>query len=122
MNIIGFNVLNVALSVLGATTVTYKAFVSRALNDRGDWVNTYATGVQIVGAWQPIKTQTAKAMGIDQTERVWSFRTSNPLAVATSGTAPDIIIHLGKTYNVIAIEDWLDENGWRSIVCQEVAA
>ena len=122
MNIIGFNVLNVALGVLGATSVTYKAFVSRALDGRGDWVNTYATGVQIIGAWQPIKTQTAKAMGIDQTERVWSFKTSNPLAVATRGTAPDQITHLGKTYNVIGIEDWMDENGWRSIICQEVAA
>lgn len=115
------NLLNIAASVIPQQEVQWVRFESRVQNARGEWVNTYADPVPVIGSFQAMDARTVKEMGFDVSRAYRVLYTSHDMHQVQRGTSPDRILYSGDTYDIVGEPgDWMDEDGWKSVHCVRV--
>lgn len=115
MNIFG-NLLQAALSVIPAQTVTWEPFVGRTTGPSGKFIDTFGPGVPVSGSWQAVDSQTIHQLGLDSRQVHKRLYTSNPIAGVNRGTAPDRIVAEGFYWEVRGDADWYELDGWKGII------
>jgi len=117
----GNNLLQMALTVIGAQTVGYRAFTGRTNNAAGKLVSTYAAAVPKRGSFQPIPRQYYAQMGLDfsKSYAMWYDPSGDTFAL-TRNTAGDLISFAGKNFEALSSTDWKAIDGWTGIMFVEV--
>jgi len=111
------NILNKALGSIGSRKVIWKRFDKRTQNDRGEFVNQYHTNKVIYGSFQPVSARQKAQMGVKVSDVYNKLFVSQNVLGIDRLKSPDIIIVDGIDYEVIDVQDWYGQNGWKEVLC-----
>lgn len=124
------NIIKSAFRVIPHTTIGYRKFVSKTNNEFGVVSETFTDTSTAVAIVQPgivssfggkcIELRDYKEMGLDWSRRyvtVWMQDVGLEPAVNRDGS--DEIIHDGKTFTVLQVENWLEYTGYTRCYCAE---
>lgn len=118
----GLNILALANKVIATQTLLYAQYTSRAANDVGVWITTYATAVSIQGNIQPVPRNRYENMGLDfQKNYVQIFVQKDVLDIERDVTG-DQFTYAGKIYEAQSRTEWFTQDGWDQVLCVEVIA
>ncbi|PHM47163.1 phage collar protein [Xenorhabdus miraniensis] len=113
------NLHRIASRYIPQQTALWYRFNSRALNDLGQWVDTYHDPITISGSWQAVDTQDAQEMGLDTAKIYRKFYTAHDIRHVQRGASPDYLVFAGHRYDVTGDADWYAQDGWKSVICIE---
>jgi hypothetical protein len=120
---IGSNLLSVALSVIGTTTISLYRFVSRSANTIGNLISLYEYPVECRTSVQAVPRDLMHQLGLDMQKdyiMVYAVDDVNDIMRDTSG---DIIQWRGKFWQSESSTDWQAIDGWQGtlfVECGEV--
>lgn len=115
------NLYKIAASVIPQQTVEWLRFEARVQDERGRWINNYSEPEEIRCSFQPVDTKDVKRMGFDESKSYKVLFTDANLQNVQRGESPDRVIYAGATYDVVgAGNDWIEQDGWKSIHCVKV--
>lgn len=109
------NLLKTALTVIPKQTVAWRKHTGRTLNDIGRWVDTFADGVDVTGSFQSMDTKTAQEHGFMTAGRYAKFLTSADIKPVERDSTPDKVEYGGRTYDVLDVVDWSEQDGWKRV-------
>ncbi len=116
----GSNLLNKALTVLGKQTVAYFQATSRALNNIGLEVTTYAEAVNVLGSWQPVPRRMYKQYGLDLQKDYYTFYASKNIIDLERDVSGDILAFDGMRYQAESNVEWFAVDGWNAVLCVKI--
>lgn len=117
MTIPGANLLRMALTIIAPQGITYYAPVSRALNDIGQYITTYAAPIVIEGSFQPVQRQLLQSMGLDLQKSYYVFYSSFDLQDVERDTSPGLLVDLrGEVLQIESDTDWFTQDGWKGVL------
>lgn len=116
----GSNLLKTALSVIVSQTVAYYGYQSRALNDVGQEVSTFAAPISLKGSFQPVPRQLYHQFGLDLQKNYFTLYASTDILDLSRGVSGDQIIFDSKRYQVESSIDWFNIDGWKGVVCCQI--
>ena len=120
MMIPGTNLLGLALTVLGTQTVTWHRAASRAQNEAGQWVTAYDAPVSVRGSWQSVERAKYQTLGLDLAKTYFNFYSAAPIKGVSRGTSPDLLDVNGRRHEVVAVLDWVPQDGWCGVMVVDV--
>lgn len=122
------NILNTAIGAIGGGRVEYRLYSGRSISDIGvpsvsytEWNSTRAfvhPGIVSSFGGSGISEKEYKDLGFSWSRENITVWISN-VGLHTSGdenAADQIRLH-GKVYNVLQVEDWIEQNGWKRCYC-----
>lgn len=125
------NILKLAFGMIPHTTVQYRKYQSKTINDFGVATQSYTALASTPASVQPgivssfggkcVELKDYKEMGLDWTRRhitVWMPDVG--LEPATNNEGGDQVVYNSMTFNVLQCENWLDYDGWVRIYCVQV--
>lgn len=118
----GQNLLNMALTLIAKQAVTYYQYVSRTPNLVGQYVTTYATGVDMYGSFQAVPKRLYEQYGLDLQKSYSTFYTSNPILDITRDVSGDQMVYAGRRYQVESNNDWYAQDGWKGVLVVDLGA
>ena len=116
------------MRVIGTESIEYRLFSGRTISDVGTPVVSYLDWTATRASVHPGIVSSFGGNGISEKEYsdlgfTWA-RTNitiwlNDVGLRTSEdeNAADQIRFRGKIYNVLQVEDWLEQNGWKRCYC-----
>lgn len=116
----GSNLLNLALSVVGAQTLAYFAYTGRQTNAAGYDVTTYADPVDISGSFQPVPRAQYSNLGLDYQKTYWNFYVSADVLDVARDVSGDQLAFEGLRYQCESITPWRAIDGWNAVLCVEI--
>lgn len=122
MSVPGSNLLTQALQLIAAQTITYLAYVSRASNAIGLWVNTYATPATFRGSLQPVPRSLMQILGLDMNKSYVNIFVANSIVDIARDVSSDQFQFAGATYQALSITPWLAIDGWNQVLAVMVPA
>lgn len=118
----GINLLSIATSVIGTQQVEWLKYSARVQNELGQWITSYIAQA-IRGSWQPVEISKYEQWGLDLSRTYFHLYTSNPVMCVDRDRSPDIIRWNGRLYTAEKVPaDWIEQDGWRSIICVDRGA
>lgn len=120
MTVPGSNLLNQALSIIAAQTLTYIAYKSRATNDQLQYVNTYAAPKTTKGSLQPVSRQLMQQLGLDLTRSYVNIFISQKVIDVQRDVSNDKFEFNGWTYDCLSITPWVQIDGWNQVLAVRV--
>lgn len=118
----GSNILEMALSVISAQTVTYYPFLSRTLNANALQVATYDTPIMIEGSMQPVPRQLYAEYGLDFEKSYYVFYTSTNVLPVTRDVSGDQIVFNNQRFQCESTTDWFVLDGWVGVLCIKIGS
>ena len=118
----GSDLLTLAMSVLGSSSVDYYAFSSRTPNIAGIDVTNYLPAVTYdQGSVQAIARQNYQRLGLDYNKRyiIWYIPDVDAVDLARD-VSGDVIETLGRRWELVGAQDWLQIDGWRSLMAVDI--
>lgn len=118
----GSNVLSIALSVMGHTSVLYYKFLANTVNSGGYDVATYLPAVTITsGSVQSVNRAKYNELGLDLEKRYiqWFVPGVDVIDIAR-GYSGDIIEVLGRRWQLTGGDDWYLIDGWKAIMAVDI--
>lgn len=116
----GSNLLNAAFSVIAQQQVTYLRYLSRELNEIGNYVTTYEAGVTLRGSLQAIPRTKYEQYGLDLQKNYVMFYASKNILDLARDISGDLIAFGGKLYQCQSESDWYGVDGWTSVQCVDI--
>lgn len=120
MNVPGANLLNKALSVIGAQQIDLYAFESSVTNEIGLDVITYAAPVKLRASVQAVPQEAYSDMGLDLSREYIAIWGSAALKKLTRNTSGDQVEFNGNRYEVMTENDWFVVDGWTAVIAVRV--
>lgn len=120
MNIPGANLLSMASRVIRMETIGHRAFVSREVNEAGDWVSTFADSVDIQGSMQPVNRRLYQELGLNLTKNYMTLYTSAAVLPTGRDREGDMLTFGGKTWQAESDQNWRMIDGFTKGLCVEV--
>lgn len=120
MTVPGANLLNIALSLIASQSITYLAYVSRAINSIGLLEPTYAEPVILNGSLQPVSQSLMQILGLDMQRRYVNIFVSQDIIDVTRDVSSDKFQFSGRTYQAISITQWVTVDFWNQVLAVEV--
>jgi hypothetical protein len=113
----GANVLNMALTVIAKQTIIYYRSLGRALNNVGQEVTSYDSGVTLLGSFQPVPRNLYNQFGLDLQKSYFTFYVSANLIDLGRDVSGDQIVFNSLRYQCESNNDWYDIDGWKGVLC-----
>lgn len=113
----GFNILDMALSVIATQTVAYYQYSGRALNNVGQDVNTFAAPIFIDGSLQPVPRQLYQQFGLDFSKDYQLFYVSKNILDLNRDVSGDQIVFDSQRYQCEQNVEWFAQDGWVAVLC-----
>jgi hypothetical protein len=120
MLIPGADVFKIALTVINPQGVTYYQASSRALNDVGQYVTTFASGVILKGSFQPVPRSLYETYGLDLQKSYFTFYTSNNIIDLTRDVSADQLDFNSERFQVESNNEWFAIDGWVGVLCVKI--
>lgn len=118
----GSDLLDDALSVIDAQTITYYRMTGRTLNDIGQDVTGYADPILIAGSLQPVPRTLYEQLGLDLQKSYYNFYTSNNVNDVGRNSSGDQFVFNAQRYQVESNNDWFFVDGWKGVLCVLIGA
>lgn len=111
------NVLKMAQRVIKKQSFTYNKFVSRSINDLGDFIPVF-TPSSISGNIQPVSKTIYQQLGLDFQKTYVMFHISEvDIDDISRDTSGDEIIYNGHTYQGLSKQqDWYFQRGFMTLL------
>ena len=122
MNIPGANLFGIAARVIATQTLSHRAFISRELNDAGDWESTFASPVDIQGSFQPVNKRLYQTLGLNLSKNYGMLYTSAVVLPTTTDREGDLLDFAGKTWQCESDQNWAAIDGFTKMLCVETPA
>ena len=116
----GSNLLQLALGVIAPQGLMHRAFVSRQVNEAGDYVSVFADPVPICGSFQAVNRNTYQLLGLNLQKQYSNLYTSADVRTLERDREGDLLIVCGETWQAESDQDWRGVDGWRKILCVKV--
>lgn len=124
------NILKIAFGQIPHSTIEYKIYASKSINNFGIVAPTYTTPATVEAIVQPgiissfggkcVELKDYKDMGLDWSRRyVTVWMPDVGLQPAMDQRMADQITYNSKTFNVLQVENWLEYDGWCRVYCVE---
>lgn len=114
------NLLNMAMTVVGKQSFAYTKYLSRTLNNSGLWDSIYDVPRPLSGQVQAVPRELFEKYGLDFQGTYLMFFVSRDILDVQRDVAGDQIKFGGATYQVLSETDWLQINGWTSVIAVKV--
>lgn len=119
----GSNLLLEALDLIESQPVIYFRFISRALNDAGFYVTTYAPGEPVfVGSVQAVPRTRYEVLGLEMEKEYVTWFVPQDVTGLERDSAGDAIEWNGGRYDLATPTKWTGQDGWMSIICVKQGA
>ncbi len=113
------NLLEMALGVLPTVDFKYRHFIGSIVNEMRVKEANYTEWENCVGMVQPVQQSAYKDLGLDTAKRNVNAWGSIPLKTLTNQEQPDQILYDGMIYNIVAVNEWNQYNGWANVTAVE---
>lgn len=120
MRIPGGNILSLALTLIGKTDFIYYAYLSRTLNDIGQYVPLWAAGVKASGSVQPVPRTLYENLGLDLQKNYFNFFVPRDIYDVGRNISGDQFRFDGRVFQCVSKTPWYALDGWDSVLCVEV--
>lgn len=120
MGVPGMNLLNMAMTVIQPTIVTYKKYASRTINSIGNYITTYDTSVDIPGSLQAVPRSAYQAYGLDYNKTFYTFYTSTNVIDTQRDVSGDQMTSGGFLYQCVSENDWFAIDGWTGVLLERI--
>lgn len=117
---LGSNILNQALRLIGKQTIQYYAFNSRSTNDIGYDVSEYADPVDAKGSFQPIPRNLYQQMGLDFQRNYANVFLPQSMVDVERDVSGDKVGFNGKIYQCLSATPWAAIDGWTEMLVVQV--
>lgn len=122
------NILNTAMSSIGTDRIQYRLYSGNTINDAGvptvtygEWANTRASvqpGIVSSFGGKCISEKEYQELGLSWARTYVTIWLSDVgLRTSENENAADQIRIGNKVFNVLQVEDWLMQNGWKRCYC-----
>lgn len=118
----GANLLNIALGAIGAQTVGYHAWQSRAPDAKGKFVDTFAERVEIPGSLQPVSRERMQLLGLDASKSYAILYAAGRAQPVSRDRGADQFDYAGRLYAATGKTDWTAQDGWNGVLLVDVGA
>lgn len=118
----GFNILDLASTIIEFQTVDYYQDSGTTLNVIGQDLTSYETVTQIVGSFQPVPKSLYYTYELDLQKSYFTFYTSNNILDVQRDISGDQIAFNGRVYQVESANDWFATNGWKGVLVVYIGA
>ncbi len=119
MSLIRSNLLNRALRLLPAQTISYYKDLGRANNEIGVYETNYALPVDIKGSLQAVPLNSYQTLGLDFGKKYVIFYTRTDLITIERNVSGDIFVWNNEWYQCQSSTDWHKLNGWMGVIAVE---
>lgn len=109
------NILEAALSVLPAVSFRYRAFRKSEVDEFGQKRPEYGEWKVCRGMVQPVNRTAYEDMGLDFSKNYVNAWGSIPLETVSDETSPGQILYNGRLWNITAVNEWNQYNGWTNV-------
>lgn len=113
----GSDLLDLALSVISAQSVTYYRASGRTLNAVGQEITNYQAPTTIIGSMQPVPRRLYEAYGLPFNRTYYTFYTSNNTQDINRDTSGDQLIFNNQRFQIESNNDWYPVDGWQGVLC-----
>lgn len=113
----GQNLLAMALTLIAHQNLIYYRAIGRELNDLGQYVTIFDTGIELYGSWQPVPRQLYMQYGLDLQKDYFTFYTSNDILDLARDITADQVAFNSELFQVESNNDWYALDGWKGILC-----
>jgi hypothetical protein len=113
------NLLNLAMSIIPRVEFQVEKYAAKATNELGNVVATFSDAVTVQGCVQAVENSAYQDLGLEFGKNyIEAWAEIAMLGLDKQDTA-DRITYNGATYNVVKSTDWLNYNGWTSVIAVE---
>ena len=116
----GGDILNAAMSLVGAQTVAWSKFLGMATNAAGVDVASFSPAVNVIGSFQPVSATLVQQLGLDMTKNYATFFASREFGDPDRNKAGDRLSYAGKVWQVESKTPWNPQDGWEYVLCVEL--
>ncbi len=116
----GSNILSMAQRIISKQEFDYYPYVSRTLNEIGNWISKYAAGTKVLGSVQPIARSLYEAYGLDFQKSYFNFFVPADIFDVGRDIAGDQFVFQCKNYQCVSKTAWYGIDGWVEVLCIEV--
>jgi len=120
MQVPGSNILNRALRLITAQTITYLAFTGRTTTTNLMLVPEYAAPVCIKGSIQPVGRQLMETLGLDMQRHYVTIYVPQHVIDIRRDVSSDKFEYGGATFQGLSITKWITVDGWNAVIAVEV--
>lgn len=101
--------------------VSYRKYKGKTKNAAGIYNDTYDTAVAVAGAFvQPVRSAMYSQLGIQPGKNVRQvFLPVNVAGMEDMSDGGDILVFEGKNWRIIAVDNWFQHDGWKSVIVVE---
>src|ERR1700728_4872259 len=122
MRVPGSNVLKMAFRAIAKTPLLYYQAIGRTLNSVGQYVTQYGPSSIIYGSFQAIPKSKYEYRGLDLAREYYDLYISKSLIDLQRDISADQIGFQGQRYQLISNTEWLNIDGWISVLCVLIGA
>ncbi|MCQ2299917.1 MAG: hypothetical protein MJZ81_07335 [Bacteroidales bacterium] len=109
------NLLETALSLLPSVNFMHRHFTGSEVDEFGQDAPSYSEWSVCRGMVQPVQRSKYEDLGLDFSKTYINVWGSIPLFTAGVQKQPDQILWNGYIWNVTAVNEWNQYNGWVSV-------
>lgn len=110
------NLYKLASGLIPLSTFTYFEFDTNIINNQGQKVPSFKTGVTKKGSVQSIDTVLFERLGLDTSKEYKMIYSSIDIKILENGKSSDRATYDGNTYQALTKANWLTYNGWVGVV------
>lgn len=122
------NILTTAMRVIGTKKVTYRLYSGKEVDELGIPKISYGDWISAVASCQPgivssfggkcISEKEYRDLGFSWARTYITVWVNNaPVTTSENEDSADQIMYNGQIFNVLQVENWLDQNGWKRCYC-----
>jgi hypothetical protein len=108
-----------AMRIIPRVQFQVKKFVSQEISDIGFVVSTYDEPVTVWGCVQAVDNSAYQQLGLEFGKNYISVWAEIAMLGIDKKEVADQIIYDSKTFNVVKSTDWINYNGWSSVIAVE---
>lgn len=116
----GSNLLGMALGMISSQIVQYQAFTGNTVMADGSKATGFAAPIEMRGSFQPMSAANKKFLGLDLNTNYANFYVSADVFGVDRDRASDRLTYAGKTYQIMSVTDWFEQDGWKSVQLVEI--
>lgn len=114
---LGSNILETALSVIGTYEVQYFKYLGKTTDSVGNDVPMYDTAITLQGSLQPVKKSIYEQYGLPLQKTYYDFYVSKDLLDIGRSVSGDKLQFMEKEFQCESSEDWFGMDGWVAMRC-----